>query len=78
MPKYNPNPTPLEITRRAKGLTRKQLAEISGVSLNTIKNYENCVRKINVRQVLNFASIADALGVPIQKILVSSEDGEDA
>ena len=73
MPKYNPNPTPLESARRAAGLSRKQLSEKSKVSMDTIKNYEQQVRKINVRQILNLAALADALGVPIQKILISDE-----
>lgn len=73
MPKYNQNPTPLESARRAAGLSRKQLSEKSKVSMDTIKNYEQQVRKINVRQILNLAALADALGVPIQKILISDE-----
>lgn len=78
MPKYNPNPTPLEITRRTAGLSRKQLAEKSQVSMDTIKNYEQEVRKINVKQVLNLVALADALGVPIKKILIPDGGGEDA
>lgn len=78
MPKYNSNPTPLEAARRAAGLSRKQLAEKANVSIATIQSYEQRKRKLNVKQIINLASIADALGVPIQKILMSSEDGEDA
>lgn len=76
MPKYNPNPGPLEKTRRAAGLSRKQLAEQSGVSMGVIRNYEQGARKFNIRQILNLIALANALGVPIQKILM--EDGEDA
>lgn len=78
MPKYNPNPTPLEKTRRAAGISRKQLAEQSGVSFNTIQNYEQGARKINAKQVLNLVALADALGVPVQKILIPDDGGEDA
>lgn len=78
MPKYNPNPSPLEKTRRAAGLSRRQLAEQSGISFNTIQNYEQGVRKINVKQVLNLVALADALGVPIQKILLPDGGGGDA
>ncbi len=78
MPKYNPNPTQLETVRRAAGLSRKQLAKKSGVSMDTIKNYEQCVRKINVKQVLNLTALADALGVPVQKILISDGDNGNA
>ncbi|MCM1189825.1 MAG: helix-turn-helix transcriptional regulator [bacterium] len=78
MPKYNPNPTPLEKARRAAGLTRKQLAEQSHVSMDTIKNYEQKSRKINVKQVLNIVALADALDVPVQKILMPDGGGDDA
>lgn len=78
MPKYNPNPTPLEKARRAAGLTRKQLAEQSHVSMDTIKNYEQKSRKVNVKQVLNLVALADALGVPIQKILLPDGGSDDA
>lgn len=78
MPKYNPNPTPLEIARRAAGLSRKQLAEKSNVSMDTIKNYEQKSRKINVKQVMNLVALADALDVPIQKILQAAGGADDA
>lgn len=78
MPKYNQNPTPLEKIRRAAGLSRKQLAKQSGVSMDTIKNYEQRARKINVKQVLNLAALADALGVPMQKILIPDGDNDNA
>lgn len=78
MPKYNPNPTPLEIARRAAGLNREKLAEMSNVSIHTIANYENGNRKINVKQVLNLVALADALGVPVQKILIPDGGSEDA
>lgn len=78
MPRYNPNPTPMEKNRRNAGISRKELAEKSGVSMDTIKNYEQRVRKINVKQVLNLVAIADALGVPVQKILMPDGGGDDA
>lgn len=78
MPKYNPTPTPLEKTRRAAGISRRQLAEQSGISMDTIKNYEQRSRKINVKQVLNLVALADALDVPIQKILIPDEGSDDA
>ena len=72
MPKYNPNPTPLEKTRRAAGLTRKELAEKTGISINTLKGYEQGSRNLNSKQVLNLVAIARALDVPIEKILIDS------
>lgn len=78
MPKYNQNPTPMEQARRAAGISRRQLAEKSGVSMGVIQNYEQRARKINVKQALNLAAIADALGVPIQKILIPDGGADDA
>lgn len=78
MPKYNPDPTPLEKVRRAAGLTRKQLAEQSGISLNTIKGYEQRSRNLNSKHVLNIVTLAETLGVPVQKILQPDAEDDNA
>lgn len=69
MPKFNPNPTPLEKARRAAGLTRLQLAEKSGVNARTIKGYEQRMRNINNAPVVLVLDLADAIGVPPRSIL---------
>lgn len=69
MPKFNPNPTPLESARRAAGLTRQKLSELSGVSLKTIKEYEQGRNNINNARAIIVSDLADALHVPLKKIL---------
>ena len=67
--KINPNPSPLEKARRAAGLTRQQLAERSGVSINTLQSCEQGKRNINRSPVEDVLSIAEVLNVPIASIL---------
>lgn len=69
MPKYNPNPTNLEIARRAAGMTRDELARKSGVKSDTIKEYEWGRNNINNARACIVVDLADALGVPVKKIL---------
>ena len=69
MPKFNPNPGPLEAARREAGLSRKKLAEISGISFRTIQAYEQGQSDINIASVKTVLALARALGVPMEKIL---------
>lgn len=69
MPKFNPNPTALEKARREAGLTRQKLAEISGVSLRSLECYEQRKNDINIANVKTVRALAQAIGVPIEKIL---------
>ena len=73
MPKFNPNPTPLEIARRAAGLTRKQLAEKSGMSFDTLKSCELGRRSINNARAIDVISVAEVLGIPPRQILEGGE-----
>lgn len=73
MPRYNPNPTPLEQARRAAGLTRVKLAEKSGVNARTIKGYEQRMRNINNAPAVLVLDLADAIGVPPRSILNTSD-----
>lgn len=74
MPKFNQNPTPLEVARRSAGLTRQQLSKKSGISLGTIKEYEQRRNNINNARAVIVVDLADALGVPVQKILNERSD----
>lgn len=65
----NPNPTQLEVVRRAAGMSRKKLAELSGISERVIERYEQQRTNINDASVSNVRNIAKALGCPIEKIL---------
>lgn len=77
MPKYNPNPTNLEKARRAAGLTRKQLAERSGISWATIKECEQGRSNINNSRAVMVSDLADALGVPVKNILNPRTEDDD-
>lgn len=61
--------TPLGAVRREIGLTQKELAEKSGVSLFTIQEYEKGRNDINNARCIIVVSLAEALGVPVQKIM---------
>lgn len=73
MPKFNPNPKALERTRRELRITRKKLAELSGVSERTIECYEQGKNDINIANIKTVRALAKAMDVPIEKIL----DDED-
>ena len=69
MPKLNPNPTPLEMARREVGVTRKKLAELSGVNIRAIEMYEQRRTNINDASVARVRDMAKAIGCPIEKIM---------
>ena len=73
MPKFNQNPGPLEAARREAGMSRKKLADLSGVSVRTIECYEQGKNNINMAAVITVKSLAKALNVPIEKILDEEE-----
>lgn len=69
----NPNPTALEATRREAGISRKKLAELSGVSFRTLECYEQRKNDINIANVKTVRALAQALNVPMEKILDENE-----
>ena len=69
MPKFNPNPTQLEVKRREAGLSRKKLAELSNVNLRTIEAYEQRKNDLNIASVSTVRALAKALGVSMESIL---------
>ena len=69
MPKMNQNPTPLEIARREAGMSRKQLAETSGVKIRAIEMYEQRRTNINDASAARVRDMAKAIGCPIEKIM---------
>ncbi len=77
MPKYNSNPTNLEKARRAAGLTRKELAQKSGMSFSTLKSCEQRRRNINTAPAIDVISVADILGVPVKSILNPCTEDDD-
>ena len=73
MPKFNPKPKALERTRREARVSRKKLAELSGISERTIECYEQGKNDINIANVKTVRALAKALDVPIEKILDDEE-----
>ena len=59
----------LKQTRKRCGITQEQLAEASGVSINTIRAYERKAKDINKAQVDIVLKLADALKCGIADIL---------
>ena len=69
MPKMNQNPTPLEIARREVGMSRKKLADMSGVNIRAIEMYEQRRTNINDASASRVRDMAKAIGCPIEKIM---------
>lgn len=53
-------------TRKAKGITRKQLAEMIGRSYQVVANWENSNSEPSLRMIYK---IADALGVSVHELI---------
>jgi transcriptional regulator with XRE-family HTH domain len=52
--------------RKSKGITQKQLAEKMGIDNTIISKAENCVRRLDVIELLN---ICRTLGIKLNDIL---------
>lgn len=65
----NDSITNLEKARKAAGLTRKSLEELSGVNFRTIEGYEQRKRSINRGEAALVNSLAVACGVNVADIL---------
>ena len=59
--------------RKASGLTQARLAELSGVAVITIQQYERGKRQPRLEQL---RKIANALGVPVAQLMGWDEDYE--
>lgn len=57
-------------SRKKKGITQEQLAKLTGLSRNTIINFENDKRNPRVKDL---RKIANALSVPIEQLISDSE-----
>ena len=60
----------IKISRKKKGITQEQLAKLTGLSRNTIINFENDKRNPRVKDL---RKIANALSVPIEQLISDSE-----
>ena len=61
--------TNLKLLRRQNGLSQRQLAEMSGVPLRTIQQYEHRQKNINKAQAEYLAMMARALNCHSNQIL---------
>lgn len=61
--------TKLKQVRTAKGLTQKELAEATGISLRTLQHFECGARDLNQAAALTVYAIAKALGVEMTELL---------
>lgn len=68
--------TPLRRAREAAGLTQKQLAEKSGVSLSLIRNFEQEDRDITITSLKCAVSLATVCGCKLWEIIPPSELAE--
>lgn len=62
-------PTKLQTIRKATGLSQKQLAEKSGVTLRMIQQYEQRAKDINKATASNLFALAQALGCKAEDLL---------
>lgn len=62
-------PTRLKAFRSARGLTQASLAELSGVSLRAIQQYEQRKKDINHAQAISVLQMAKALGCTVEDLL---------
>lgn len=69
----NQNPKNLEKIRRAAGLSRTKLSELSGVNKRTIEAYEQGKNDINFAAVNIVRSLAKSLNVSIEEIIEDVE-----
>lgn len=73
MPQVKENPTALEQLRRSQGLTQKELAYLSDISLDTIKAFEVRRRNINLIALNKALSLAEALHCDVRDFMEKEE-----
>ena len=59
----------LKFMRESKGLTQKELAERSHVSIRQIQHYEQGTHDINGASVVTVLNLAEALGCDVYDII---------
>lgn len=70
--------TNLQLTRKHRGLTQKQLAEKSGVSLKMIQKYEACEKDISHARAITVWKLAAVLGCEITDLFEVTPEINDA
>lgn len=59
----------LQVQRKLRGLTQKELSKKSGVSLRSIQQYEQFVKDINKASVINVIALARTLGCHVEDLI---------
>lgn len=67
--KINNDPTKLEQARRAAGLSRMKLGELSGINYRTIEAWEQKRRDFSQASIIDGLKIADALKIDIRDLI---------
>ena len=66
--------TKLKKIRADKGLTQRELAEATGISLRTIQHFEQGTKKLNGAAAITVYTLARALDVDIEELLTIPKD----
>lgn len=61
--------TKLKKARQEKGMTQKELAELTGISLRTLQHYEQGSKDLNQAAAITVYRLAEVLGVMIEELL---------
>ena len=61
--------TNLKLLRQQNGLSQKELAEISGVPLRTLQQYEQRQKNINKAQAEYLVSLSTALNCSVEQLI---------
>ncbi len=69
--------TKLKTVRQSKGLTQRELAERTGISLRTLQHYEQGSKDLNQAAALTVYAIAKALEVEMVELLDIPEPTEE-
>lgn len=67
----------LKRIRQRLGMSQKQLAEISGVSVRMIQHYEQGVKDINKAQAITVYRLAEALGCKMDNLIEIKKEVEE-
>lgn len=63
----------LKEVRKSRGLTQKELSELSGINLKTIQKYEQGVIDINNANIYTLYKLANTLNCYIWQLLIDNE-----
>lgn len=66
--------TNLQRIRKERGLSQRELAELSGVNLRMIQKYESGEKNINHAQAITLVKLSVALFTPIEALMQDIQD----